>query len=111
MEALVNMRAGWHSDTQHCESLKTAPPRIDTLAFVWLDEVADGQALTAMLRDSGRREAVGKVTRLHPYCPMFARKFPWFVAGELMDLLSQAPMRVVSTNVSMAVKLYNEIAA
>lgn len=109
IDNLVKMRASdWHK--QHCESLAIAPPRIDTLAFVWLDEVADGLALSTLLQSSERTAATENVTRLHPSCPMFARKFPDLAAKEVMHLLMQPPMRVVARNISLAVELYNEIA-
>lgn len=108
MDNLVKMRAGWHSGAEHCQSVKTAPPPIDPLAFVWLDHVNSGQSLSKMLQDRAHLRAV---QRMHPYCPMFARKFLKSTVLQVMRLLSQPPMRVVADNVSNALELYNQIAA
>lgn len=110
MTNLVNMRAGWHSggaSTEHCQSLKHAPPRIAPLAFVWLDEVGSGAALATMLRDDRRRAAT--TTPIHPHCPMFARKFMLSTARDLLRMLMSA--RVIASDAAAAVRLYNETAA
>ncbi len=112
VENISKMRAGWYSDAHNCRHLIHSPPPIDPLYFIWLDAYESPAALASALEHPDRRvAAASEPARLHPYCPMFARKFPESVSRRVLHLLKQPPLRVVASNASEGVRLYNSVAA